>query len=297
MAAPAASGATVEDLARVGTGREAFVTTLEDLKARGKARAWDSVQLVAEGAEVPTEARVRAYTGIDGARDLLSREEVGTDELGAFTAAVFVASAVLAVLSGVVVGGNFGASLTYVFAVLPIVFLGVGSSSPGVIVALYGAIRGSAADDAPRRRRHEAAHLVAGYRLGLPVASYDAASDVAFYDESGRVAKSRDDGERLAAVALAGAVAECDAFGDARGAQGDFAALQRVFDAVEPRLSPAEQQAATRRGVLNAYAVLYGGARNRRDATLVEAADADMAGGASLPAVLAAIEAAAAEAA
>ena len=126
---------------------------------------------------------------------------------------------------------------------------------------------------------------------------FNSASDVAFYDESGRVAKSRDDGERLAAVALAGAVAECDAFGDARGAQGDFAALQRVFDAVEPRLSPAEQQAATRRGVLNAYAVLYGGARNRRDATLVEAADAAMAGGASLPAVLAAIEAAAAEAA
>jgi hypothetical protein len=34
------------------------------------------------------------------------------------------------------VGGNVGASFTYGFAILPILFLGIGSSSPGIIVAL-----------------------------------------------------------------------------------------------------------------------------------------------------------------
>ena len=60
-----------------------------------------------------------------------------------------------------------------------------------------------------------------------------------------------------------------------------------------PRLTPAEQQAATRRGVLNAYSVLFG-SRARRDASLVDAADDAMAAGASLPELLAAVEAAAA---
>ena len=47
------------------------------------------------------------------------------------------------------------------------------------------------------------------------------------------------------------------------------------------------------RGVLNAYSVLFG-SRARRDASLVDAADDAMAAGASLPELLAAVEAAAA---
>merc|ERR1711924_413774 len=101
----------------------------------GQATKWNSAALVADGAENPTEARVRAATGINGAKDLLSQEEVSNDQLGALTAGVFVVSAILAIASGALIGGNVGATFTYVFAVLPIVFLGVGSSSPGVIVA------------------------------------------------------------------------------------------------------------------------------------------------------------------
>ena len=98
---------------------------------------------------------MRAATGINGAKDLLSQEEVSNDQLGALTAGVFVVSAILAIASGALIGGNVGASFTYIFAVLPIVFLGVGSSSPGVIVALYGIVRGAAEDVSERRRRHE----------------------------------------------------------------------------------------------------------------------------------------------
>ena len=171
------------------------------------------------------------------------------------------------------------------------VFLGVGSSSPGVIVALYGIVRGAAEDLAAseRRRRHESAHLVAGYRLGLPVAEYSAGDRprVEFYYKTGTY--TRDDAEALACVALSGAVGECEAFGQAKGAQQDFADLQDIFDRVQPPLSPAEQQSATRRACLNAYGVLYG-KRSRKDDAAVKAVDDSMARGGTLSEVVCALE-------
>jgi hypothetical protein len=274
----------------IDASREAFTSTLASLKASGSVTKWQSAALVADGAENPTEARVRAATGINGAKDLLSQEEVSNDQLGALTAGVFVVSAILAIASGALIGGNVGATFTYIFAVLPIVFLGVGSSSPGVIVALYGIVRGAAEDVSERRRRHESAHLVAGYKLGLPVAEYSAGDRprVEFYFEKGRP-YSRDEAEALACVALSGAVGECEAFGQAKGAQQDFADLQDIFDRVRPPLTPAEQQAATRRACLNAYGVLYG-KRSRKNDAAVTAVDAAMARGATLSEVVCALE-------
>ena len=288
--AVATPGLAPSAFAGIEKSREAFVSTISSLKEAGQATKWNSAALVADGAENPTEARVRAATGINGAKDLLSQEEVSNDQLGALTAGVFVVSAILAIASGALIGGNVGASFTYIFAVLPIVFLGVGSSSPGVIVALYGIVRGAAEDVSERRRRHESAHLVAGYKLGLPVAEYSAGDRprVEFYYEQGRP-YSRDEAEALACVALSGAVGECEAFGQAKGAQQDFADLQDIFDRVRPPLTPAEQQSATRRACLNAYGVLYG-KRSRKDGAAVAAVDAAMARGGTLSEVICALE-------
>ncbi|KAH8048360.1 hypothetical protein JL722_12595 [Aureococcus anophagefferens] len=96
----AAVAASASEFAPAAATRDAFLATLGSLKADGKAPAWASRELVAAGAEVPTEARVRAATGIDGAKDLLAQEEVGNDELLQITAFVFVTSAILAVGSG-----------------------------------------------------------------------------------------------------------------------------------------------------------------------------------------------------
>ena len=93
----------------------------------------------------------------------------------------------------------------------------------------------------------------------------------------------------MACVALSGAVGECEAFGQAKGAQQDFADLQDIFDRVQPPLTPAEQQAATRRACLNAYGVLYG-KRSRKDDAAVAAVDAAMARGATLGEVVCALE-------
>ena len=95
--------------------------------------------------------------------------------------------------------------------------------------------------------------------------------------------------EALACVALSGAVGECEAFGQAKGAQRDFADLQDIFDRVQPPLTPAEQQSATRRACLNAYGVLYG-KRSRKNDEAVAAVDAAMARGATLGEVVCALE-------
>ncbi|KAJ1460575.1 hypothetical protein M885DRAFT_10461 [Pelagophyceae sp. CCMP2097] len=300
-AAPAAlssaGAAELEAALRGGnlTTQTSFVSVLAAQKDCGRALRWDSVALVADGAEIPTEARVRAATGIDGAKDLFLGEEVTNDELVQLSAFVFISSGVLAIVAGKVVGGNAGAALMYGFAVVPLIFLGVGSSSPGILIALYLAASaflklGGASEAAERRRVHEAAHLIAGYSCGLAVSDFDVAS-VTFFDQ--QRAYSRDDVERLAAVAVAGAVAECERFGQAKGAQGDFILLQQLFDSCSPRLSAPEQQAATRRGVMNAYTILFGKQRARKDDRILRAVEAAMADKTTcdLPKLIALIEA------
>ena len=90
--------------------RNLSVLSLFSVDDTGAAPAWRCVALTADCAEMPTDARVRAATGIDGATDLFGVEEVSTDELAQLTAIVFITSAVLAISSGAIVGGNYGAS-------------------------------------------------------------------------------------------------------------------------------------------------------------------------------------------
>lgn len=42
---------------------------------------------------------------------------------------------------GSVIGGNVGASFTYFFALLPIIFLAIGSTAPGIITAVINSVR------------------------------------------------------------------------------------------------------------------------------------------------------------
>ncbi|CAN0002966.1 unnamed protein product, partial [Ectocarpus sp. 13 AM-2016] len=101
---------------------------------------------------------------------------------------VCVFSFVAAVGVGAAIGGNVGASFTYFFALLPIVFLGIGSTAPGVITAVINNVRRKSQDDYEERRvRHEAAHFLSGYLCGLPIKSYKADGGttlVEFYDSA-----------------------------------------------------------------------------------------------------------------
>lgn len=54
---------------------------------------------------------------------------------------VCIFSFTCAVGFGSVIGGNVGASFTYFFALLPIIFLGIGSTAPGIITAVINNVR------------------------------------------------------------------------------------------------------------------------------------------------------------
>ncbi|CAM9413198.1 unnamed protein product [Heterosigma akashiwo] len=111
-------------------------------------------------------------TGIEG-KDLSPLEGGNEDDLRWSLVVVCLGSFILAAGSGIVIGGNVGATLTYLFAVIPILFLGVGSTAPGIITsAIEGFKTNTDSDFNERRIRHEAAHFLVGYALGFPIRSY-----------------------------------------------------------------------------------------------------------------------------
>lgn len=217
-----------------------------------QAQIWRSVSYRAS-AEEPSQEQVFRDTGIRGS-DLLQSDSASIlSELRDITTALFVGSALCAIAANKYLGQP-GVLISYAFSVLPILFVAVGSTAPSLITDSLATLKGR--DESERILRHEAAHLVAGYLCGLPIIRYqlDGAPQIEFQDDGIR---NRDAIETLAAVALAGAVAECYYFGSAKGVQGDLKALQRILDNADPPYTPEQQRAATRRAVLNAYSLLF----------------------------------------
>jgi len=94
----------------------------------------------------------------------LAASEASFEELKSAVPVVFVGSAVAAIGSAQLIGGNGGATLAYLFAVLPLGVLAVGSTAPGLLAALLGGAKARADPSfGPRRARHEAAHFLTGW--------------------------------------------------------------------------------------------------------------------------------------
>ncbi|CAM9518219.1 unnamed protein product, partial [Ectocarpus sp. 12 AP-2014] len=157
---------------------------------------------------------------------------------------------------GAAIGGNVGASFTYFFALLPIVFLGIGSTAPGVITAVINNVRRKSQDDYEERRvRHEAAHFLSGYLCGLPIKSYKADGGttlVEFYDSaegdmSGRAMKfTPEEVDQVSIVAMSGAVGEALSYGTATGGASDLDNLGQIMNQTNPPMDGKEQQSQAR---------------------------------------------------
>ena len=141
---------------------------------------------------------------------------------------------------------------------IPILFLSIGSVAPGLIVGLVSRIedgkegKGGNVDatGVNRRVRHEAAHFLVGWLLGLPIADYsveDQTSLVEFHPTQNgelqpgqRLAKGEVD--KMCVVALSGAVGEALHFDSAFGGGQDLQTLQRLFLMSEERINAQQQQ-------------------------------------------------------
>mmetsp|Transcript_18090 Transcript_18090/g.37075 ORF Transcript_18090/g.37075 Transcript_18090/m.37075 type:complete len:438 (+) Transcript_18090:185-1498(+) len=192
------------------------------------------------------------------------QSDVKFEDFRDLTVAVVLGSSLLAVLSLAFLPPNLGASLSYLLALIPIAFIGVGSTAPGLIAGAIQMGRGGKEEgEALRERicRHEAGHFLCGYLCGLPVKGYEVNGDtgvacVEFHtggnaDSKGEL--SNDDIAALAVVAMSGSVAEIMAYGKASGGENDLLELQNCFRRSEEFIGAAKQQDLTRWGALTSY--------------------------------------------
>jgi hypothetical protein len=163
---------------------------------------------------------------------------------------------------------NIGATLCYFFALLPILFLGIGSTAPVLIANAIAAIKGKGDGDSSsasipqdeRRCRHEAAHFCCGYWCGLPVASYSVDQGLAKV-EFGVASESYANTEMaaLSITALSGLVGEALQWPNnpsAGSATEDLMVLDAVFRRSREFIGAAAQQDLTRWGALTAALLL-----------------------------------------
>ena len=177
--------------------------------------------------------------------------------------------ATLWVLGGSSIGGvaslallpeNVGATFCYVFAVIPILFLGIGSTAPDIIANAIAGLKGAGGEKVSvedRICRHEAAHFVCGYLCGLPITGYSVSDGVARVEFGVNNQKlSATEVAALSVTAMSGLVAEAMEFEKAEGAQQDLMQLDNVFRQSSEFIGAAAQQDLTRWGAFTASQLL-----------------------------------------
>merc|ERR1711990_704146 len=160
--------------------------------------------------------------------------------MGYATLGVTLGCSILGVLALAFAPPNIGATLCYLFALIPIVFLGIGSTAPGIIAGAIASLRGTKEErdqQEDRVCRHEAGHFLCGYLCGLPVRGYSTndlgVPCVEFYPSTEGEAMGRElSSEEIAimsVVAMSGSVAEALEFGEAKGGESDLLELDGLM--------------------------------------------------------------------
>lgn len=193
-------------------------------------------------------------------------EDVSLDDFKYATLYVTGGSSIAGVAALVFLPENVGATICYFAALIPILFLAVGSTAPAAIAGAIAALRGSSDDkDAQEDRvcRHEAGHFLCGYLCGLPIKSYSSNDMgipcVEFYPAmEGEIAREFTSEEiaALSVVAMSGSVAEALAFGEAKGGQNDLLQLDGLMRRSSDFVGAQKQQDLTRWGALAAYNII-----------------------------------------
>lgn len=209
-----------------------------------------------------TLQRLEERTGLTAEKLGLIQSDASLDEFKYATLWVTGGSTVAAIGSLALLPPNIGATLCYLFALIPILFLGIGSTAPGIIANAIAAVKQEAGSvvvtNTPERIcRHEAAHLCCGYWCGLPIArSYNTEQGTASVEFDVASAKySATEVAALSVTALSGAVGEAMRYGNAAGAEQDLLTLEGVF-ANSAIGSGQARQDLTRWGALTASLLL-----------------------------------------
>ncbi|GMN33489.1 hypothetical protein TIFTF001_004192 [Ficus carica] len=230
---------------------------LDQLNEVGWAKIWGSQPYVSRRT---TSLRELTTLGIKNAENL-AIPSVRNDAAFLFT--VVGTTGFLGVLAGQL-PGDWGFFVPYLIGSISLIVLAVGSISPGLLQAAINGFSSFFPDYQERIARHEAAHFLVAYLLGLPILGYSldiGKEHVNLIDErlekliySGQLdAKELD---RLAVVAMAGLAAEGFQYDKVVGQSADLFTLQRFINRSKPQLSKEQQQNLTRWAVLLAGSLL-----------------------------------------
>lgn len=254
------------ELAIAKKDSDAVKSALNQLNEVGWARKWSSQSYVSRRT---TSLRELTTLGIKNAENL-AIPSVRNDAALLFT--VVGATGFLAVLAGQL-PGDWGFFVPYLIGGIPLLVLAVGSISPGLLQAAIDGFSSFSPDYQERIARHEAAHFLVAYLIGLPILGYSldiGKEHVNLGDE--RLQKliytgNLDDKEldRLAVVSMAGLAAEGLKYDKVVGQSADLFTLQRFINRSKPSLSKEKQQNLTR------WAVLFAGSLLKNNRTAHEA--------------------------
>ena len=249
----------------LGNSKVTAVQTLDALKDQGTAALWRSAPKLAprqvtlnelcQTTSLPQKALDPTKTDIDPKTiaDL-------------FTKTLLACTAAAALWLALPIDDSLRFTGAYLIAGVPIAILAIGSSAPSLLFLPYETFMSAKNKEQNRERicRHEAAHLLTAYCLGLPAESVSVAKgepQVSLYDEDaaaqpGYLIDSEVMLPKLAVVAVAGLVAEADAFGGALGASADLRLLDNLFLRSKPPIPAQAQQGITRYAALMAWTIL-----------------------------------------
>ncbi|CAI9758266.1 unnamed protein product [Fraxinus pennsylvanica] len=230
---------------------------LDQLSEIGWAKKWGSQPYVSRRT---TSLRELTTLGIKNAENL-AIPSVRNDAAFLFT--VVGTTGFLGVLAGQL-PGDWGFFVPYLIGSISLIVLALGSISPGLLQAAIGGFSSVFPDYQDRIARHEAAHFLVAYLLGLPILGYSldiGKEHVNLIDErlekliySGQLDAKEVD--RLAVVAMAGLAAEGLKYDKVVGQSADLFTLQRFINRSKPQLSKDQQQNLTRWAVLFAGSLL-----------------------------------------
>ncbi|KAL6338956.1 hypothetical protein AAG906_024107 [Vitis piasezkii] len=239
---------------------------LDQLREVGWAKKWSSQPYVSRRM---TSLRELTTLGMKNAENL-AIPSVRNDAAFLFT--VVGTTGFLGVLAGQL-PGDWGFFVPYLIGSISLIVLAIGSISPGLLQAAIGGFSSFFPDYQERIARHEAAHFLVAYLLGVPILGYSldiGKEHVNLIDErlekliySGQLDTKELD--RLAVVAMAGLAAEGLQYDKVVGQSADLFTLQRFINRSKPQLSKDQQQNLTR------WAVLFAGSLIKNNKAIHEA--------------------------
>ncbi|XP_074565762.1 uncharacterized protein LOC141822223 [Curcuma longa] len=271
-AVPAEVDLTPLEAAIAKKDSKAVKETLDQLSQIGWAKKWSSQPYVSRRM---TSLRELTTLGIKNAENL-GIPSVRNDAAFLFT--VVGTTGFLGVIAGQL-PGDWGFFVPYLLGSISLIVLAIGSVSPGLLQAAIDGFSSFFPDYQERIARHESAHFLVAYLIGLPILGYSldlGKEHVNLVDErlqeliySGQL----DDKEldRLAVVSMAGLAAEGLKYDKVVGQSADLFTLQRFINRSKPQISKDQQQNLTR------WAVLFAGSLLKNNAMVHEALMAAMA--------------------